>query len=118
LARSGDDRAPSTAEKILKQMDVLFHLGNTFVRPDTKSYNTVINAWAKLGEMETVSRAEHTLAEMTRRSEAGEHHLKPDTITYTTRCILPVFARRRVSFGFGFGGEFGVGSDFGAGYVS
>jgi hypothetical protein len=52
------------------------------VRPDTKSYNTVINAWAKSGEMEAVSRAEHTLAEMTRRSEAGEHHLKPDTILF------------------------------------
>jgi PPR repeat len=44
-ARSGDRIAPRRAEQILDHMDELFLAGNKGVKPDTYTYNTLINCW-------------------------------------------------------------------------
>lgn len=44
-ARSGDRMAPRRAEQILDHMDELYRAGNKGVKPDTYTYNTLINCW-------------------------------------------------------------------------
>ena len=80
-ARSGDNRAPSRAEHILKIME------ECDVQPDLYSYNAVINAWVKSGQKGSASRAEQILAEMESQSREGgsiRFSVKPDTVTYNT----------------------------------
>ena len=62
-------------------MDTLFEAGNTNVKADSYSYNTVLNAWAKSGDPQ---RAERILSIMEGRYQNGDISLKPNTRSYTT----------------------------------
>jgi len=83
-ARSGDRMAPRRAEQILDHMDELYRAGNKGVKPDTYTYNTLINAWAKAGERGSAARAEHVLSVMEQRYRDGDKAFKPNTRTHTS----------------------------------
>ena len=65
-------------------MDELYRAGNHGVKPDTYTYNTLINAWAKAGERGSAARAEHVLSIMEKRYSDGYSDFKPNTRTHTS----------------------------------
>jgi hypothetical protein len=65
-------------------MDELYLAGNTGVKPDRYTYNTLINVWAKSNERGSAARAEHVLSVMEKRFRDGDHDFKPNTRTYTS----------------------------------
>jgi len=82
-ARSGDQRAPSQAEEILRTIEILYEQGNRDLQPNVGTYNAVINAWAKSGQKSSPSRVEHILVKMKLRAQR-DSFFRPDTVTYNT----------------------------------
>lgn len=76
--------AAERAEQILQHMDQLYSDGKTAIKADSYSYNTVLNAWAKSGQVGAPQRAERILTIMETKYRNGETSLKPNTRTYTT----------------------------------
>lgn len=56
--------------------------GNVFAKPDTITYNVVINAWAKSGGKGAAAEAEKLLAKMQKLHAAGDPDIKPNVVTY------------------------------------
>jgi hypothetical protein len=56
--------------------------GNVFAKPDTITYNVVINAWAKSGGKGAAAEAEKLLARMQKLHAAGDPDIKPNVVTY------------------------------------
>lgn len=84
-AKSGGGRkAAERAEEILEWMDRLYKSGNTSVRPDTITFNAVLDAWARSGDRMAAHRAEQILDHMDELYRAGNQGVKPDTYTYNT----------------------------------
>lgn len=83
--------APRRAEQILNHMDELYRAGNSGVKPDTYTYNTLINAWAKSGEKGAAARAEHVLSVMETRYRDGDNDFKPNTRTHTS--VIDAYAK-------------------------
>lgn len=54
------------------------------VKPDTYTYNTLINALAKSGDGGAAARAEEILAIMEQRFQAGDKSFKPNTRSHTS----------------------------------
>ena len=83
LSKSKSWSAALRAEEILNQMQEEYQQhGNSDARPDGRSFSSVINCWAQIGEAE---RAEEILRRMKDLSQNDRHHLlKPNVITYTT----------------------------------
>jgi PPR repeat/Pentatricopeptide repeat domain len=65
-------------------MDRLYKSGNQDVRPDTITFNAVLDAWARSGDRMAAHRAEQILDHMDELYRAGNHGVKPDTYTYNT----------------------------------
>jgi hypothetical protein len=65
-------------------MDRLNKAGNTDVKPDTITFNAVIDAWARSGCKRGPHRAEQILNHMDDLYQAGNIDVKPDTYTYNT----------------------------------
>lgn len=65
-----------------------------WVRPNTRSFNIVLSAWAKRGEAE---RAESILMQMHGYHVSGELETKPDVVTYNT--VLDAWATKLVTSG-------------------
>lgn len=76
--------AAERAEQILQHMDQLYADGKTSIQADSYSYNTVLNAWAKSGQVGAPQRAERILTKMETKFRNGNPSLKPNTRTYTT----------------------------------
>lgn len=89
--------AASRAETILKRMEQLYNDGERDeLRPNTISYNTVISAYARSGEVGSERRAERILRRMDRLSQERDEEengdqqqlysssCKPDLISYNT----------------------------------
>merc|ERR1711865_980301 len=72
------------AEEILEWMDRLYKSGNCNVRPDTITFNAVLDAWARSGDRMAAHRAEQILDHMDELYRTGNHGVKPDTYTYNT----------------------------------
>jgi len=88
-AKSGGGRASAErAEEILEWMDRLYKGGNPDVKPDTITFNAVLDAWARSGDRVAPHRAEQILDHMDDLYRAGNRGVKPDTYTYNTlvRC--------------------------------
>ncbi len=84
-AKSGGGRkAAERAEEILEWMDRLHKAGNVSVRPDTITFNAVLDAWARSGDRMAAHRAEQILDHMDELYRAGNLGVKPDTYTYNT----------------------------------
>lgn len=84
-AKSGGGRkAAERAEEILEWMDRLYKSGNYCVRPDTITFNAVLDAWARSGDRMAAHRAEQILDHMDELYRAGNQGVKPDTYTYNT----------------------------------
>ncbi len=85
-ARSGEKIAAERAEQILRHMDKLHASGNTRVKADSYSYNTVLNAFGPkvVRSVHHDVRAEHVLLIMETKFRNGDTHLKPNTRSYTT----------------------------------
>ena len=82
-AKSGlGKKAAERAEEILEWMDRLYKSGNYGVRPDTITFNAVLDAWARSGCYFAAHRAEQILDHMDELYRAGNHGVKPDTYTY------------------------------------
>jgi pentatricopeptide repeat protein len=54
------------------------------VKPDTYTYNTLINALAKSGDGNSAARAEEILNVMEQRFQAGDKSFKPNTRSHTS----------------------------------
>ena len=65
-------------------MDELYQGGNVDVKPDTYTYNTLINALAKSGDGPSAARAEEILQVMEQRYAAGDKSFKPNTRSHTS----------------------------------
>ncbi len=84
-AKSGGGRASAErAEEILEWMDRLHKGGNPDVKPDTITFNAVLDAWARSGDRMAPRRAEQILDHMDELYRAGNKGVKPDTYTYNT----------------------------------
>ena len=84
-AKSGGGRkAAERAEEILEWMDRLYKSGNYSVRPDTITFNAVLDAWARSGDRMAAHRAEQILDHMDELYREGNQGVKPDTYTYNT----------------------------------
>ncbi|VEU40279.1 unnamed protein product [Pseudo-nitzschia multistriata] len=57
--------------------------------PDVRTYNILLDAWARSSEDNASAESERILKEMNHRCDKGEAHMKPDSITYRTviRCL-------------------------------
>ena len=51
-------------------------------KPETISYNIVINALAKSGKVDSASEAENLLSKMHMLHEMGDPDVKPNVVTY------------------------------------
>jgi pentatricopeptide repeat protein len=84
-AKSGEgEAAAERAEAILEWMDRLNKSGNGDVKPDTITFNAVIDAWARSGCKRGPQRAEQILNHMDELYHGGNIDVKPDTYTYNT----------------------------------
>jgi len=82
---SSMDNLGERCEKLLQRMERLYIEGeNPDVRPDTYSYNSVINTWANTAHCDSARRALNLLDEMERLSLSGEERVTPNTISYNT----------------------------------
>jgi hypothetical protein len=68
-----------------------FHkAGNADVNPDTISFSSVKNAWAKSGDPSAGVRAEEILDQMLELYKAGDSNVKPGTVSFT--CVINAWA--------------------------
>ena len=58
--------------------------GNLDVKPDTITFNGVIDAWARSHDRRAPKRAEEILAHMNQLYQEGNYDVQPDTYTYNT----------------------------------
>lgn len=78
MAEVGTETAAERAEDLLQFMH---RSDDPFVRPDAMCYNSVINAWYKVGSNHTL-RAQAIYQEMIRRWEDGDKAFEPHLFTY------------------------------------
>jgi hypothetical protein len=59
--------------------------GMKIIKPNVRSYNAVINAWAKSGRKDAGIRAEKLLERLYELGQStGEEEMQPNTVTFTT----------------------------------
>jgi Pentatricopeptide repeat domain len=63
-------------------MHTMNEAGNYFAKPDTITYNVVINAWAKSGDQGAALETERLLTRMHQLHQAGDKDIKPNVVTY------------------------------------
>lgn len=88
---------PHRAELLLKKMYEDFTLnGNSKVKPNLWTFNTVLAAWSKSSKSSAVESAEALLRQMIDLNKQGILDSRPDTISYN--CLLHTLARRRKTY--------------------
>lgn len=84
--------AGEKAERVLRQMEQLYNSGeNVDAKPNVRSYNTVINVWAKSRSDHGAKRAEEILDLMERMAAAGNVSVRPDVHSFST--VINAWAR-------------------------
>ena len=71
-------------------MDQLNKSGNTDVKPDTITFNGVIDAWARSGEKRAPTRAEEIFDHMDGLYRQGNEDVKPDPCEFLNNFNLYV----------------------------
>jgi pentatricopeptide repeat protein len=61
-----------------------YESGTSDVSPDSATYTTTINAWARSREIDAVERAEEILEMCEESFKLGNIHAKPNTLTYNS----------------------------------
>ena len=92
-AKSGFEHGPDRAEKIVALMDeVDSEHGNLGVcRPDTRSFTSVIDAYAQTNEWDGVRQSEMILNRLLDQYMNGMDHLEPNVATWTI--VISAWAR-------------------------
>ena len=67
--------------------------GHDDMYPDTITYNSVIDAWAKSGDPSAGRKAESLLSEMLEQYKMGNEAVKPNTITFSS--VIDAWANSR-----------------------
>ena len=84
--------AASRAEALLSQMESKYLAGDLDLKPNTFTYNAVINSLAKSGEPGAARKAERVLQNMVNIYKAGgTNDVKPTTIHFNA--VLDAFAK-------------------------
>lgn len=84
--------AGERAENILYHMEELYKSGeNMNAKPNVRSYNTVINVWAKSRSMEGPRRAEDILGLIKNMVAQGDVSIQPDVHSFST--VINAWAR-------------------------
>lgn len=82
-SKSGEDGAANRAEEILCSMETMYANGDTDVRPNRASFNSVIKAFVKAGDKHyAVSKAEAIIGRMTMLSQTDDGYLPPNRRGY------------------------------------
>jgi hypothetical protein len=98
-AKSGERGSAARAEHVLSVMEKRFRDGDHDFKPNTRTYTSVIDAWAKSGEKGAARRAEQILNNMITRFEAaGDPDVKPNVHTANAVCNVSRFGRLHVLF--------------------
>lgn len=91
-SRSGDPEAGFHAEKLLHEMEERYASGQKELKPNTVTFNAVIDCWAKSGQGTLAARkAEHLLQVMETMYAKGDQTVKPSAHTYNS--VLQTWAR-------------------------
>ena len=86
-------RGPERCEEIVRHMrDLYEQTGNSSVKPDVVTYNSLMSAWAQSGHPEAPERAEAILQDMERSyDESGDRSIRPNGRCYRT--LLKAWSR-------------------------
>jgi hypothetical protein len=91
-ARSRDPDAAERAERLLNRMKNQYASGETYLKPNRMSYNSLIDCWARSGRGTLGARkAEALLQEMEELSVSGDDSVAPNLVTYNA--VLNAWAR-------------------------
>ena len=84
-AKSGDEESADKAEEILRHMEDIFETEeNIDARPNVRSFNSVINAWAKSRKPEAAWKAQDMLDLMESLYDQGNKAVRPDAHSFCT----------------------------------
>ena len=75
---------PLRAETVLREMYDDYQKGIQAAKPDIKSFNTVLSAWARFNHPYSVDRAEALFREMQRLHDSKKLDVKCDVVTYNS----------------------------------
>ena len=78
LANCGMSSAANRANMLLQRMENSYHKGNTRLKPDLLSYNTVLDAFSKEGDAKSAERL------LSRMITTDDVDIKPDAHSYTS----------------------------------
>jgi len=84
LTSWGEHKAPKKAEELLLTMADLSDKNGFDVRPNTETYNRLLNCWAKSMKVESGERAEVILREMEGLVDLGDNETTPDIFSYNS----------------------------------
>lgn len=76
--------AARKAEKLLEKMETLYKNGDVSLKPTTRTYNSVLLAWAKSNTKCAHWKSVELLNHMWEQYQSGDIDLKPDALAYNT----------------------------------
>jgi PPR repeat len=80
-----DGSPESQAEELLRHMEGLHRTGaNADARPNVRSFNSVLNVWAKSGRADAADRAQEILTLMESMYQSGNEEVRPDVHSFCT----------------------------------
>jgi len=87
-AKSGQ---PSKAQEILNKMQELWEEGENEMKPDVRTFTTVMNAWGRSNDPDAASNAHGILERMNKKYDATKDRtIKPNKFSYTA--VLDAYA--------------------------
>lgn len=87
-AKSGE---PSKAQEILDKMQVRWEAGDNGMKPDVRTFTTVMNAWGRSNDPNAASNAHDILEHMNKKYDATKDKtIKPNKFSYTA--VLDAYA--------------------------
>lgn len=91
-SRSSRHDAGYKAELLLQKMEEKYESGEEHLKPNTVTFNSVMDAWAKSsGGTLGARKAEALLEKMHQQYRAGDTHVQPNVMSYNT--VLSAWAR-------------------------
>ena len=93
-ARSREIDAVQRAEEVLQWCEESFKLGNARARPNTLTYNSMINCYSK-SRVGASDKALAMFESMKDRSQAGAEWCAPDVVTYTS--VIDALAKEQTA---------------------
>ena len=72
----------SRAEELLQIMHLLYYEGHDIVKPNTKTFNAVIQSWLRSGSSMAAWRADNIFKQMQDLSKSGKLDVKPNSRTF------------------------------------